>query len=298
MTNITDFLTTLFQEGKQVSTVRNYRSAIASIHKGFNDGTTVGSNPAIVQLLRGMFNSRPPRRRLPPSWSINDVLNSLRKAPYEPMHNAPLELLTKKTLFLLATASARRRSEIHALTTRKGFIRFDPQGVHLLPNPDFMTKNEAATFSPEAIFLPSLAAASSIREDRLSCPVRALKWYMERTKPVRSSDKLFLVPRSPYNPASKDTLSRWLVEMITPFADKDDQVRAHSIRAQSTSKAWFRGVPLQDILKAAAWKTPSSFVSCYLTDVVSADAAFARAVLQGPGPSSSSGHPPGPNQRC
>lgn len=30
-----DFFVTLFNEGKQVSTIRNYRSAISSIHKGF-----------------------------------------------------------------------------------------------------------------------------------------------------------------------------------------------------------------------------------------------------------------------
>ena len=35
---IAEFLVTLFKEGKQVSTIRNYRSAIAAIHSGFADG--------------------------------------------------------------------------------------------------------------------------------------------------------------------------------------------------------------------------------------------------------------------
>ena len=92
--DIADFLTSLFNEGKQVATIRNYRSAIASIHKGFPDGSNISSNPAISQLLKGMFNQRPPRRNLFPSWSINDVLSSLSRPPYEPMHNTTLELLT------------------------------------------------------------------------------------------------------------------------------------------------------------------------------------------------------------
>lgn len=74
---IADFFVLLFNEGKQISTIRNYRSAIASIHKGFPDGSSLGSNESLLHLLRGMFNKRPPRKRLPPSWSINDVLLDL-----------------------------------------------------------------------------------------------------------------------------------------------------------------------------------------------------------------------------
>ena len=56
---VVNFLTTIFREGKQTGTVRNYRSAIAAIHKGFDDGSTVGNNQIIAQLLRGMFHQRP-----------------------------------------------------------------------------------------------------------------------------------------------------------------------------------------------------------------------------------------------
>ncbi|KAJ8017681.1 hypothetical protein HOLleu_44739 [Holothuria leucospilota] len=276
---VADFLFHIFKEGKQASTVKNYRSAISSIHEGCPDGSTIGSNNAIYHLLRGMFNGRPPRKRLSPSWSINHVLNSLSTSPFEPIHNTSLELLTHKTLFLLAAASARRRSELHALTTKRGFIRFSHNGVYLIPDPTFLTKNETASFSPGEIYLPNISSSSSIREDRKICPVRALIWYIEKTKNIRSSERLFLIPRSPYNPASKDTLSRWIVNLITPHIDNDDPVHAHQLRAHATSKAWFNGVSLSDILKAAAWKTPSTFVSCYLTDVVSNEGAFARSVL-------------------
>lgn len=37
-----------------------------------------------------------------------------------------------------------------------------------------------------------------------------------------------------------------------------------------------------ETMKAAAWKTPSSFVSCYLTDTVSAEGPFARTILRVP----------------
>ena len=279
--DVCSFFIHLFDEGKQVSTIRNYRSAISAVHKGFQDGTTLSNNEAVSKLLRGMFNSRPPVRKLAPTWSINDVLRSLQGSPYEPMDRAPLDALTHKTLFLVAAASARRRSELHALSVKRGFIRFTPAGVHLLPDPSFLAKNQSASFTPKAIFLPSLSSASSIREDRLLCPVRALKWYAHRTKLLRQSSNLFILPRSPYSPASKDTISKWLIRLILPHVQPNEYVRAHDIRAHASSKAWFQGVPLQDIMDAAAWKTPSSFVSCYLTDIISSDSNFARAVLRG-----------------
>ena len=279
---VVNFLTTIFREGKQTGTVRNYRSAIAAIHRGFDDGSTVGNNQIIAQLLRGMFQQRPRVKRLPPSWSINEVLFALSAPPYEPIQNATLELLTFKTLFLIAAASARRRGCLHSLTTKPGFIRFDPTGVRLLPDPLFLAKNQSMSFSPGEIFLPSLKGASSIAEDRFCCPVRALKWYLEKTKAVRTSERLFIIPRSPYTPAAKDTISKWISNLIKPFATKDEVVRAHDIRGHSTSKAWFSRVPLEDIMRAAAWQTPSSFVSHYLTDTVSSEGAFARSVLRVP----------------
>ena len=279
---VATFLTLLFSEGRQVSTIRNYRSAIGSVHRGFADGSSLSNNELISQLLRGMFNRRPPEKRLTPSWSINDVLQTLARPPYEPLHNATLEHLTHKTVFLVAAASARRRSELQALTTRDGFIRFEQGGVRLLTDPQFLAKNQSSSFTPGDIFLPELKEFSSVAEDKLWCPVRALKWYLERTKVVRTSDKLFVIPRSPYSAAAKDTISKWLIRLISPHASQGENVRAHDIRGHATSKAWFARVPLEDIMKAAAWKTPSTFVSSYLIGSRSAESAFASSVLRAP----------------
>lgn len=94
---------------------------------------------------------------------------------------------------------------------------------------------------------------------------------------MRASDRLFVLPRRPFTAASKDTISRWLTEVITPHAG--GKVRAHQVRGMAASKALFAGVPIEDILKAAAWKTPSTFVACYLSDTLAAETAFGRAVL-------------------
>ena len=276
---VSDFLLHLQQQGKAVNTIKNYRAAISAVHSRFPDQSSVGTNTVISQVIRAIFHRTPSSKRLAPSWSINDVLATLAEAPYEPLGDAPLELLTHKTLFLVAVASARRRGCLHALSVRPGFMRFEPAGVRLIPNPEFLAKNQTESFTPEEIFLPTIDSVSTIREDKRWCPVRALKWYVDKTKHLRTSDRLFILPGRPFTPAAKDTISRWIVDLIRPHSLPGESVRAHDVRSHATSRARFRGIPLGDIIRAAAWKTPSTFASVYLTDTLSAEGNFSRAAL-------------------
>ena len=227
LVEVASFLKYVFDGGKQVSTIKNYRSAIAAIHRGFSDGSTMGNITFINQLLRGMANDRPRTRSLAPSWSISAVLTKLAHAPYEPMHKSSLADLTHKTLFLVAVASARRRSCLQALSVKPGHIRFENHGVRFVPDHRFLPKNQTLDFIPGDIFIPELKTMSSIPEDKYWCPVRSLRWYLNRTENIRSSSNLFIIPSSPYGAASRDTISRWLVEVISPHAQ--GRVTAHEV---------------------------------------------------------------------
>ena len=65
-------------------------------------------------LLSSFHWDRPKSFRNLPKWNLSVVLNELTKAPFEPMKDTDLKHLTLKTTFLLALASSKRRSEIHA----------------------------------------------------------------------------------------------------------------------------------------------------------------------------------------
>ena len=52
------------------------------------------------------------------------------------------------------------------------------------------------------------------------------------------------------------------------------------IRRTDPAGSRFAGVHLEEIIKAATWKTPTSFVACYLADT--AEGTFARAALRAP----------------
>ena len=70
-------------------------------------------------MIASMELQRPRTTPVLPQWDLGVVLEALNKPPYEPLREASFKHLTLKTAFLLAMASAGRRSELHAqsLTT-------------------------------------------------------------------------------------------------------------------------------------------------------------------------------------
>ena len=59
-----------------------------------------------------------------------------------------------------------------------------------------LAKNKILIFTPEPIFLGKLSQASAYDENRLWYPVRALHYYIKRTKVVRTTDQLFIQSKS------------------------------------------------------------------------------------------------------
>ena len=125
-----------------------------------------------------------------PKWSLRIVLNYLTKDPFEHISKCSLENLTWKTVFLVALASGRRRSEIHALSVSDECFRFAPNlpQVSLLTEPGFLSKTQKPGKAPAKIVIKSLAHhVGKDLPDYTLCPVRALKAYKDRTRAMRSA---------------------------------------------------------------------------------------------------------------
>ncbi|XP_021360867.1 uncharacterized protein LOC110455211 [Mizuhopecten yessoensis] len=283
---IADFMEYLFSvKNLQVRTIQGYRSAISLIHPGWN-GVKVGNHPRLEKLLKAYFNSRPSKRKLSPTWSLTLVLNMLMKAPFEPLIHVPLKFLTLKTVFLVAISSGRRRSGLQALCCKEGHIRWDQTGVALIPHPGFLAKNDSLSYVSKRIFLPKMASLSSVEEDRLVCPCRALSQYLLRTKKFRKGvEQLFVTYKDNLcHAASRDTISRWIVQTIErcykESTDTDfSMAKAHDTRSLSTSMALFKGISMEEIMEAASWKSESTFTNHYLKNMSQETGRFARAVL-------------------
>ena len=91
----------------------------------FKTGNRIGSNPVLSELIRSFELQCPVQRSPAPKWDLSWVLVCLQKAPYEPLHNASKLHVTIKTAFLLALATAKRCSEIHALAMDANHLRFN-----------------------------------------------------------------------------------------------------------------------------------------------------------------------------
>ena len=73
---------------------------------------------------------------------------------------------------------------------------------------------------------------------------------------------------------SKSSISRWISYTIKlayrKLTNRDFpflEIKAHEVRALSSSWAFFDKVPLNEILKAAVWNQSSTFAKFYLRDM-------------------------------
>ena len=195
---IADFLLYLFQDRKlQPGTIDGYRSAIAD--KLGNSTINASKDENLTHFLDSFHRDRPKGRRGIPSWNLSLVLHQLTKVPFEPLKEASLKHLTFKTVFLLALGSGKRRSEIHAWLHKNIRHQSGWSKVSLYPSPSFLSKNQLAKEGPYSVapvVIPALASIldKSLKGDRFLCPVRALRYYLDRTSYIRQNKELVFVP--------------------------------------------------------------------------------------------------------
>ncbi|PJE78335.1 hypothetical protein CI610_02731 [invertebrate metagenome] len=277
---IADFLLWLFRDRNLApGTIAGYRTAIASV-LSFQGRSEMSSSSSLSALIRGFGLDRPRIRQLAPQWNLALVLDSLTRAPYEPLESATLKFLTFKVVFLIALASGRRRSEIHALSSHPSCLRWarNFSAVTLLTDPAFLAKNQVPGFLPEPIKIPSLQGSmGSVERDKLLCPCRALRFYLEKTKGGRGTrSRLFLSIKQGQQEISSQSISRWICQVIKfAYDHSDDQVqarykvRAHEVRALATSWALLNGSSFQDVMSAAFWRGQNTFTDFYLRSLAS-----------------------------
>lgn len=240
-------------------------------HNSFSD------DPFLSDVTRALAlrEARTPRRA--PAWDIFIVLDALRRPPYEPLSEVTLKTLTLKTCFLVMLASARRASDVHGLSGLLPDIARESDGsLTLRFLPEFLAKNQRPGESLAHICLrPLTTILAPDDEDRTLCPVRALRFYLRRSRPLRSPQhrRLFVS----FNPefkrdVTKATLSRWITTTIKDayrsfnLTLPPGNPRAHEVRALSASLAAAHQLPLNSVLEAAFWRSEDSFINFYLRD--------------------------------
>ncbi|CAC5426583.1 unnamed protein product [Mytilus coruscus] len=202
----------------------------------------VGQHPYIIRLLKGVFNSRPPRVKLLPEWNLHKILEMLQKKPFEPMKKAELKFITR---------------------LGDGNMSVHSRGVYFIR--EGLSKQDRPGHFGAKIFVPAFA-------EKLLDPKRALTYYLKSTDNFRGENrqnsKLFLAISNPHNLISSQTISSWIVSTIQmTYNDKKKSVKAHSTRAIGPSWALYKGASMKNIMEAADWNRESTFTKFYLRHI-------------------------------
>ena len=137
---IADFSFWLCRSRKlSVSSILGYRSMLASVFRFKLPEITTSP---VLQDLVGSFKVEVPVRSVrPSSWDLEVVLGFLRSSAFEPLSSLSLRELTKKVLFLVSLATAKRVSELQALSS---YVSFSSSGACVACVPEFLAKTESA----------------------------------------------------------------------------------------------------------------------------------------------------------
>ena len=115
--------------------------------------------------------------------------------------------------------------------------------------------------------------SNGMAEDRLLCPIRAPRFYLERFMPWREHKRLLFVSFKPGHKRDivPSTISGWIRKMIlecntnspTPLLDSH-KVKAHQVRAMAASLAFHRQASMEQILRAGTWFCHNTVTDFYL----------------------------------
>ena len=109
---------------KGVKSINVYRSALSAVLP-LIDGHKVGSHPLVCQMLKGVFQLRPPQPRYATTWQVSKVVQFI--SSLGPKNLLSLKLLSYKLVGLFALTAPDRASGLAARDLRHRF--FYPEGI-------------------------------------------------------------------------------------------------------------------------------------------------------------------------
>ena len=167
-----------------------------------------------------------------------------------------LKDLTRKLCALILIESAQRIQTIHLIKCQFVHI-YEDRGVIGIVDP---VKSTRPDFHQEPLELER-------NEDKKICVLDCLKVYMQRTTPFRKgTDKLLLSYAKPHEPVSKDSVARWMKELLIDAGITGFD--AHSFRSASSSYMLRKGIPVTNIMRKAGWSNEKTFNKFYNRETV------------------------------
>jgi integrase len=265
LSQVLSFLTHLYQSGLGYSSINSCRSALSIFLPKYDD-CNLGSHPLVMRLLKAVGKERPPKAKYDMTWDVNKLLDYLRQLPDN--SDLTLKQLTLKLVSLLAIVTGHRVQTLSFITINN---------IHFKDNVEILIEKLVKTSAPgknqPLLILPPYPIDSKV------CVVLTLKEYLKVTNLIRNNNQsLLLTLAKPHKPATTQTISRWLKEMLI-LAKIDSIYGAHSYRHASTSKAEQKGVLIDVIYSRVGWSKNSEVFAKYYKKKIDNKAVFGLNVL-------------------
>ena len=161
-----------------MSSILDYRSMLAAV---FHFKLPEISSALVLRgLIRSCKVETPPLPIWRPSWDLNVVLQYLNSSTFEPLLQCSLRNRTKKVLFLVSLATAKRVGDLQAVSR---YVSFVGSNACLSYVPEFVAKTESSSNPLPHSFLVKSPSdfAAGVEDESLLYPVRALHIYFRRT---------------------------------------------------------------------------------------------------------------------
>ena len=255
------FFIFMFNSGLSASTLKFVKSSISFfICESHRD---LINHDYLSKLLKTFEKLRPTITRYVVTWDVNKVLLFLKE--WYPHNTISTKKLTQKTAMLIALSSSDRAQTIQKMRVDK-CVR-TARGVEF---PIFdRIKTSRHLRRPRVVICPSWSDPALNVE-------KCVTDYMARTLTLRSKvfrkkkfkpKQLFISHKSGL-PVARNTISRWLTEVMTLAGVDTTYFTAHSTRGASTSKAKARGANPQQIINQGDWKNVTTFERHYHREII------------------------------
>ncbi|XP_044577644.1 uncharacterized protein LOC123260555 [Cotesia glomerata] len=263
-TDIIRFLSEVFEEGAQYSTLNTARSTIALI-----SAYDINEDGLITRFLKGVFKKRPTKSRYNTTWDVTPVLEYMEKK--HPLKDLKIKDAAEKVATLLTLTTGQRLQTLALINIDN--IETSKSGIKI-KIPDQIKTTKPGGFQPELVLpffknKPGLCVASAV--------------YLDYTKERRQKEtnNLFLSTMKPFKEASSQTISHWIKALLGKAGVDVKKFTAYSTRHAAVSTAHKRGVDISVIKSCAGW-SPSSqtFFKFYNRPVLATNDQFAKAILE------------------
>ena len=172
------------------------------------------------------------------------------------MNELSLKDITLKLVILVALTTAQRGQSLHLMDIAN-MVQEKDMLTFMLASPVKQTK-------PGRPLSELTVQLKAYPHDQKLCVVHTCMIYLEKTKKLRGKEtQLSITYQKPHKKASRDTIRRWIQQIMASAGIDTTLFKPHSVRSAATSKAKLNNACTADILKAAGWTSATTFAKYY-----------------------------------